>query len=414
MQKKILALVLRGASMGSKFLLIIGLSKVLTTEDYGVFSLIITTLTFLMFFLGLDFYNFSHREIIEKDHSKIQFLVNQFWFHLFCYILYIPIIYLIFGADIIPITYIFPFYLLLVFEHLGQELFRFFNLFNKPNIANLILLIRTGFWIVIILIFEYLIFNNTLTITSILYYWIGGSLLAIIFAIAYIISQKSVNLNDINFFKIDKNWIKAGIRISIPFFLGTIAYKVIEYSDRYMIDWFMGKAEVGVYSFFANFANIVNIVVNTITITLLVPNLLRAVSSEKEEEIKLKTKQFSRELYLTTLLVSLIIVGLIYPVLSWLDKPEFSAEIRVYFVILLANILFNASLIYHYLLYAYKRDKDILMPAVYASGTNILLNVIFIPIFGLIAAALSTLVSFGLILILKRKFWSKTKNLEML
>ena len=71
--------------MGSKFLLIIGLSKVLTIEDYGVFSLIVTSLTFLVFFLGIDFYNFSHREIIDNNDDKVKHMVNQFWFHLFCF-----------------------------------------------------------------------------------------------------------------------------------------------------------------------------------------------------------------------------------------------------------------------------------------------------------------------------------------
>lgn len=397
--------------MGSKFLLVIGLSKELTTSEYGVFSLTITTLTFLIFFIGFDFYNFSHREIIENEDKKVQFLVSQFWFHLFCYFIYIPIIYFIFSNDIIPLKYIFPFYTLLVLEHIGQELFRFFNLFNKPNHANFTLLIRTAVWIGVMIIVEHLIFNREITIMNLLYYWIGGSLLAIIYSLTYVARRFFLKFKDIKFFSINHKWIKSGIKVSMPFFFGTIAYKIIEYSDRYMIDWFLDKEQVGIYSFYANFANIVNITVNTITITLIVPNLLRAVSSNEVKRIKIKIHQFSKELYLTTTLVSVCIIILIFPTLSWLDKPEFSNELSTYFIILLANIIFNLSLLYHFLLYAYKKDREIFKPTVYASITNIVLNIVLIPRFGIISAAISTLVSAILIFILKSVYWGRVKML---
>ena len=409
MQKKLLALLLRGTAMGAKFLLVIGLSKTLSTADYGVFSLIITSLTFLIFFLGMDFYNFSHREIIDNDSSKVQSIVNQFWLHMLCYVLYLPLIYVIFATDTIPFKFLLPFYILLILEHVGQELFRFFNLFNKPNQANITLFIRTAFWIVIMVLIESFWLRKELNINTILVYWIFGSSAAIIYGVIYLKLKSSIKFKDISFFDLDFKWIKKGIKISIPFFLGTIAYKAIEYSDRYMIDWFLEKEDVGIYSFYTNFANIVNIVVNTITITLLVPNLLRSVSTGIAEDIKAKTKNFSKELYLATFGISFIIILLIYPTLVWLGKEEFSNEIRIYFIVLVANIIFNISLLYHFLLYAYKKDKLIFRPTLYACIINIVLNVIFIPRFGIVAAALSTLVSFAVILIMKRKYWLKIR-----
>ena len=67
---------------------------------------------------------------------------------------------------------------------------------------------------------------------------------------------------------INWDWIKNGVKVSIPFFIGTLAYKVIEFSDRYMIDYYMTKADVGVYVFFGGIANTVNIVVFTLVIMI--------------------------------------------------------------------------------------------------------------------------------------------------
>ncbi|MDY8138680.1 oligosaccharide flippase family protein [Aquimarina sp. 2201CG5-10] len=410
MQKKITALLLRGSSMGAKFLLMIGLSKVLSTSDYGVISLIVTTITFFVFLLGFDFYNYSHRELIENKTNQQSFLLNQFWFHTIGYIVFIPIVYLIFLKEIIPFEYLFPFYILLILEHLSQEIFRFFNLFNKQNLANLTLFIRTAFWILIMVFVEYFLLKNEINIEKILYYWIGGSVLSLLFSAGFLIISRKKMLQNVVWFSIDKKWIKKGISVSFPFFIGTVAYKIIEYSDRYMIDWYLGKESVGIYSFYTNFANIVNIVVNTITITLIVPNLLRAVNSNDPDQIKNMISKFSKELYITVILISILIAIMIYPTLHWLDKEDFSLQLPVYFVVLVGNIMLNFSLLFHFLLYSYKKDKQILKPALFAAILNVILNMIFIPIFGILAAAISTLISFGLILFLKRFYWHNFKK----
>ncbi|MCK8523326.1 oligosaccharide flippase family protein [Aquimarina sp. D1M17] len=411
MQKKILALLLRGASMGAKFLLMIGLSKTLSTADYGVISLIVTSITFFIFLLGFDFYNYSHREVIENKENQHAYLLNQFWFHTIGYVVFIPIVYFIFLNEIIPFEFILPFYVLLIFEHLSQEAFRFFNLFNKPNIANITLFMRTALWILSMVAIEYLWLKREITIPIILTYWIIGSILSLLFSLIYVIIFCRNDLKKVAWFSIDKKWIKTGISISFPFFIGTIAYKIIEYSDRYMIDWFLGKEQVGIYSFYTNFANIVNIVVNTITITLIVPNLLRAIHSNETDRIRSTIAKFLKELYTTTIGVSVLIIIAIYPTLQWLDKSEFTSELLVYFIILIGNIFLNFSLFFHFLLYGYKKDKLILKPALFAAVLNILLNMVFIPKFGILAAAVSTLISFLLIFVLKRQYWRKLKKI---
>lgn len=407
MKKKLWALVLRGSSMGAKFLLLLGLTKILTIEDYGTLSLIVTTITFLMFVIGLDFYNYSHREVIEKDSLKKKYIVSQFWFHVIAYVVILPITYLLLSNGIIPLDYIVPFYLLLVLEHFSQEAFRFLNLFNKPNVANISLFIRTAFWIIVLFGVEYFFKSNEITIQLILCYWIGGSLLSLFFVAGYVFVVHRSSTYDIQWFVIDKPWIKHGLLVSLPFFAGTIAYKIVEYSDRFMIDWYLGKEAVGIYSFYTNFANILTIIVNTITITLIVPDLLRSVNSGKK--VKETIKKFSKELQITTVIISTIIFVLIFPTLNWLDKKAFNDESTIYFLILLGNIALNLSLNYHFLLYAYKKDKLILLPAIIAAASNIILNMIFIPIFGIIAAATATFLSFFILLIMKRNYWLKFK-----
>ncbi len=413
MKQKIAVATLRGLSMGFKFLLLIYLSKELAVEDYGTISLFITSITFFLFIVGFDFYNYSHREILNNEDEQTTMIVNQLWFHMFCYVAIIPLLFVLFINEFIPFEYAVLFYLILILEHLCQEAFRLFNLYNKFHHANFTLLLRTAGWIgplVIIYLTGYL---GVLTIKKILFFWLIGSFLSFLFCIIYVMANKKQHLIESKNFAIKWKWLIKGIRISTPFFIGTIAYKVIEYSDRFLIDFFLGKESVGIYSFYVNFANIINIVVTTLTFTMLVPNLLRAIASKDKVEVEYKIKVLKRELMYTTLVVTAFVSVSIFPVLSWLQKQEFMESYPVFFITVLSNGMLNASLFYHYLLYGYKKDMEILYPILICSLLNVVLNVLFIRTYGIYAAAGSTLVSYGMLWFLRRNNWLRIRRAEL-
>ncbi|KRP04387.1 MAG: hypothetical protein ABR94_00945 [Sphingobacteriales bacterium BACL12 MAG-120802-bin5] len=64
-------------------------------------------------------------------------------------------------------------------------------------------------------------------------------------------------------------------------------------------------------------------------------------------------------------------------------------------------MVFNMSLVFHYVLYVRKRDKSIVYATLIAAGVNMVLNFILIPPLGIMGAAISTLVSMLLVLLLK-------------
>lgn len=410
MKQKIAVATLRGLSMGFKFLLLIYLSKELAVDEYGTINLFFTSITFFLFIVGFDFYNYSHREILENEEEQVGMLINQLLFHLFCYVAIVPLLFVLFLNNFIPLEYGILFYLILIFEHLCQEAFRLFNLFNKFHHANFTLFLRTAGWIGPLAVLNITGYLGDLTIKKTLFFWLLGSVLSFMFCVIYVLAKKKQYLIQGQKLSIRWRWLKKGVRISTPFFIGTIAYKVIEYSDRFVIDYFLGKESVGVYSFYVNFANIINIVVTTLTFTLLVPNLLRTIAAKNEVEIEAKIKALKKELTRTTLVVIAIVSISIFPVLSWLQKPEFLESYPVFFITVFSNGMLNASLFYHYLLYGFKKDKEIFYPILISSVLNILLNLLFIKAFGIYAAAGSTLLSYGVLWFLKRNNWLHIRN----
>ncbi len=114
----------RGITLLSKFIFILFLGKYSVDEtNLGVFGVFSTTVALLIYVVGFDFYVYNTREIILNTDNYIHKLKNQLVFHLIAYLLIIPAaIFCIYKFDFVSIEYLWLLLILLISEHLGQEL----------------------------------------------------------------------------------------------------------------------------------------------------------------------------------------------------------------------------------------------------------------------------------------------------
>lgn len=404
----ILNLFLRGLTIGLRFILVFGLAKYYSIYDLGVYGLFVTTTTLLIFFLGFDFYSYAHREILATpDRLQPDLIKNKIAFWGISYLIVGPLAGVIFLTGILPSSLIFWFYLILLFEHLAQELYRLFILLGQQVFANILLFIRMAAWVIIVLI--YWIVNNfqNLDITIIWMLWSMGVISSVILGFHRLINHyKPFKLSP----GIDWQWIKKGIVVSIPFLIGTLAFKVIEFSDRYFIDFFVGKEAVGVYTFYYNFANVLQTVVFTLVIAELYPKLIEYYQNGDSQLFAQASKKFSRQVTLISASSMVVVALCIIPAIEIIDKPEFYDDFAAYIVLIIAVTLLNISFIPHYLLYAKRKDKILMVTTLYGAGVNVLGNLILTRYFGLIGSAFSTLLSYLLMVILKYRYLKSETN----
>ena len=215
-------LFLRGLSLVSRFVLIVYIGKYLSTSELGVFGLFSTTVTLALLLLGLDFYTYNTREILCKsDSERLPLIRDQFVFHLLTYVVLLPLLLIVFYKNIIPYKFILFFYLILVFEHISQEFFRLFTCLSKTLFANFTLFIRTGLWVYLIIGFWIYSSGNHINLETVWVGWLLGAFASVIISVIYLrrLHPESVSNVPINW-----SWIRKGIKVSIPFFIGTIAY----------------------------------------------------------------------------------------------------------------------------------------------------------------------------------------------
>jgi len=400
---KIINLILRGLTLGSKFLLSIYLVKFLSLEANGEYGIFVATISLLTYILGMDFYSFNNREILQNDiedaGSKIK---DQFILFFFIYLLVLPSLYFIGLFDFIGHQYLLLFYLILIFDHLSTELYRLLVVFSKPIQANINLFLRTGIWILVLISAWHYDFKDLKNLESVFYFWMVGSIISVIYSI-FSLSNLSIKIPWNS--KINNKWILKGLKIAMPFFIATLSYKIIQFADRYMVEYYLGTKQTGVYFFFSNISMLIETFVQTTVVMIYSPKLIASFNEDKVKQLTI-FKKFSKEVIIYSLIAVLGVCLMIYPLLYIVEKTDLYNSIGVFFVMASTRLIFNISLIYHFKLYVSKKDKVIMTSTVIALFFNIVLNVILIPSYGLIGGSIATLISI-LIMMGMKQFYAK-------
>ena len=403
--KSFINITLRGITLLSKFIFIFLLGKYAEDEYFlGEYGIITTSVSLIIYLVGFDYYVFNTREILKSKKKVIEKIRNQFFFHLIVYSFVLPVtLSIIFYFDFIDIKYFLIVLLLIISEHLGQELFRLYTTLEKSNFANLFFFMKSGLWVWVVL-FDFFVLKNELDLLKYLLIWAFCSWVSMVLSTIYL--KRIIFIKTFKFHKPNYDWILKGVKNSSIFFISSLSFLVIQFSDRYMIDLFYGKKMVGVYSAYSQFVNAIDVFIFSAIIMVIYPKMIQLFS--EKSAYKELFKKFKKSI----LIASIILIALSYfimPILfGFLDKPSFLTNIETFNVLLIGVFFLLMSYAYHYDLYIKKKDTLLLKISLFSMSLNIVLNLYLIPSNGLFGASLATMVSFFTLFLLKL-IYSKRK-----
>ena len=204
--------------------------------------------------------------------------------------------------------------------------------------------------------------------------------------------------------KFNKQYIKHGLKISVPLILHGAALNILSNSDRIMITWLADASQAGIYSLVYS----LGMVTYAITVSIdgiWIPWFTNKMKEKSYDEINYITKDYIK--LITYIMSGLIIVS--PEILKILASKSYWEGIKLIPIIIVANFLFFAYNIYSNLEHYYKKSNQITALTILAAVLNLVLNYIFIPKFGYVAAAFTTAISYFVIFIL-HSIYSKTLN----
>ena len=390
------SLFLRMSAMGSKFLIFTYLSKYFDESVYGVYSLLSTTVTIAIFVLGFDFYNYAIRDILLKPNDRASKVATSFIFYGIIYVAFIIVGYLIFDQ----VDYLAQYTTLIIFigisEHLNQEIYRLLLAFKKVLVANWFLFLRVAGWTIWVL-FQIVILKKTISLEYILFTWLlfNGAILLV----TLLWFNQSIR-NHIAKIRFKKHWLTTGLKVSLIFYTATLALKVIEYSNRYIVEGVLDEASAGIFSFYSNISMVIGIYISTVVVSYELPDLIESSTNHTFES---KLLRFKNLLIRHSAVAFLAVIILIYPILLWQGKDSFAQYWPLIILLNAATFLMNVSLIYHSYLYIKHQEKKLLQIVLISSVINVISTFLLSYLFGIIGAGIAFLITGITIFVLRKR-----------
>lgn len=365
---------------GIAFLTVPIFTRLLSTSDYGVVTTFDSWVNILMIFLSLAMYMAIRTSFVDFPDSTRDFLNTIISFTIVCslFVFFIVLIFVLYNVEkryLILFCIIQGFanallmdytqYLMMKYKYLSRTFYMIF-----PNLISVIFSIISLLWI-----FHDNMYLGRIIPTSIVYMFFS---LIILFQV-YKNTKPSIN----------KYYLQYALSISLPLILHGAALTILSQSDRTMITLLADASQTGIYSVVYNFG-LIGTVITTALEGVWVPWFLTNIKSKQYKKINNRAKD-----YIHLMSYAIVIVLLIGPdVLKIMASKNYWSGVDVLPPVILSSFMIFAYGLYVNVEHFFKKTINITVNTVAAAIINIVLNFIFIPKYGYIAAGYTTLVSY--------------------
>lgn len=380
--------------------LIIGLSGIillpiltrhLPISDYGLWVQFVVTLTLILIVtvLGLPSYSMVRFLSGEKNKKRIQEGFYSIAFTILLTSLIASLILFIFSDYISQIIFagnssiVKLLALTLIFASLNIAFQYFFITFQEIKKYSSLLCFKAI--TLIIFISGFILFNKGIT---------GAVTGFLCNEILFFLINFSIIFLEIGFRFPKFTELKSYLTLSIPTIPGSLSYWIVDSGDRYLIGALLGITSVGYYSPGYTLGAIVGMFAFPIT-SILTSYVSKSYNERKEEEVK-DLLEYSFKYFLIIAIPATIGLSVLSkPLLTILTTTEIANNgYMITPFIAIALLLLGLNDIIVNIIILEKKTKIIGITWFIAAFLNLVLNLIFIPIYGILGAALSTLITY--------------------
>lgn len=202
----------------------------------------------------------------------------------------------------------------------------------------------------------------------------------------------------------NKTFWTESLKISIPLVGYSIASQILSASDRIMIGNMVDNDAVGIYSTLYTVSSLSLLVWSSINMSF-VPFLFRNIDDNEE-----KTRKVSLLLLSVFSCIAVLMTFFAPEIVKILATEEYYEAIYIMPPIAAGVFFTSVANLYSNIVVNYKKSQFVMYPALISAVLNVVLNYIFIPIFGYEAAAYTTLFSYVLLALLQAVWANKVRK----
>ena len=388
------ALILRAMTLASRFLLSLLLARMLSPAEMGQYGLLTATLAFALLAVGLEFYSYTLREMVPAaPEHRARIIADQIALGSAALLAIGVMVFAAIAAGWFPARLAPWFVVILITEHVSLEATRILIITSRPVRAYIGVFLRGGIWVYAVALLMFAA-PWTRTLETVLALWALGGVLSIAFS-AFSLSE--LPWRELRGYRPDWSTIREGLWTARPFMLTAAGALVISYADRFVIDIFVGRDALGIYTFYS-----------TILIGLL--SLGGSVSHQFLPKViagyaaGVDAYRAALRSFLWSMLAlasgTVIICGFaMAPMLSVLGLSTYASAIGVFYAMLPGIFLRMLADVPSYALYAARSDNYLLICNLGSAVVSTLLNVLLIPVYGIYGAAVTSGIASAVLLL---------------
>lgn len=192
----------------------------------------------------------------------------------------------------------------------------------------------------------------------------------------------------------DRKYWKYGLELCLPMIPHGLAMIVLGQIDRIMIVKYTGESAAGIYSFGYSYAILLSVITNSISDGIK-PQMYMFLEKGEDE----KLAKFMKRIVAGMSFLTLFIISVAPEALKILGTKDYYDARWIIFPVAVGTLMqfmyqnFNIVQLY------YKKTVYTAIGSVMAAIINFALNMLFIPQYGYIAAAYTTMISYGLLML---------------
>ena len=390
-------LIIAIGNIGSKaiaFILAPLYSYYLSTSQFGTMDLITTTVSLIMPFFCLDIFEATFRYSNDNEYDERKILSSSLFVCLPGLVVAIIMLIgaLVFNKQPTLVAYTIAFIILSTLVSIISQFARGRNemrVFAATGVINSLSLLVLNIIFLVLIKLE-------------LQGWLISFLISQVVTVVYLIFRCGV-IRKVRIRYIDKVYIKTFLHFCAPLIPTAAMWWVMNASDRYMIAFFMNASANGIYAVANKLPSILSIFENVFYQAW----QTTAISTmDDDNRDKIYSNVFNQYVsFLTVGVIGLLFIG--KPLIFGLFASDYSDAWKCLAPLIL-GVLFHALASNLGSLYSVFKDTNgALYSSAIGAGTNIVLNLIFIPILGIVGAAVTTLIGYIATLIFR---WFNVKR----
>ncbi len=380
---------LRGISLVAKFALTLFIARFIGLPTVGVYGLIAGMAVVFPVVASLGLIRTLSRNAVSQHLDEVVSTLRRYWriqaaiYGIICVIALGVGIYL----DQVALTMI---VVAIVFlEHVNGDLFVLLNHLLQPGLANVLMFVRTAGWISAFIALAFL-FPTLRDLDTLLGFWIGGGILAII---GFAIATRHWSWFRPGAAPQHKDWLSRDFKASRILYVNDIANTVAQYTDRYLVGLFIGLEFTGIYVVFWSIGNALSNLVDTGVIQLSGPKLIGA-HARRDGTFWNVYRGLLVETVTISVAIAVVAGLLVHFAIPYLQRPQLADWLPVLWLILLAVVLRLFSEVQGSVFYSRHKDQLTLFSGLFVIGLSLGTNIVLIPLFGLYGAAIAIVVSY--------------------